>query len=506
MRHPLTALAAATLVLTASGVARAQSDQSPDQSPAAPATATQPPAAAPTNGASGYSTSAVDLSGLSSPGLGASALALPGFPAGPGYLDLQAGAIYTDNALLTATDRQSTGIGMAGVDVDYNRAGSELTVDAIGNVDWLDYFDHAVPSAAYGNFNGTAIWGHTTDLFQWMLRDTYTEGEADPLAAPTLAALEEVNYFTTGPYLNFNFGPTQRLTAYGLYSNTSFQSSPFGSETYNGGAIFTHALSTVSNVALQLDDAHTDFTQSGPGVASSGYDMRTAQLIYSGALARTEVSAAAGYSTENYGGPTRGSPVLSLSLTHSLSPSSSIFVRGQDGYTTFGNAARLNLSAPLSLPGLFGGAAATTTAAPFKDEMASAGWTYTRARTTFALVGTFERQLYVDDATFNSNNKTVSATLIRRLRPTLTLRLSGFQTYGRYSNVSGKLTSTTGNLSVVKQFRRLNVTLYVQRTHQDASANSASLPLGYGVGNYNEDRIGLSFAYDLIGHRYPALQ
>jgi len=500
MRHPLTALAAATLVLTASGVARAQSDQSPDQSPAAPA-------AAPTNGASGYSTSAVDLSGLSSPGLGASALALPGFPAGPGYLDLQAGAIYTDNALLTATDRQSTGIGMAGVDVDYNRAGSELTVDAIGNVDWLDYFDHAVPSAAYGNFNGTAIWGHTTDLFQWMLRDTYTEGEADPLAAPTLAALEEVNYFTTGPYLNFNFGPTQRLTAYGLYSNTSFQSSPFGSETYNGGAIFTHALSTVSNVALQIDDAHTDFTQSVSGVASGGYDMRTAQLIYSGALARTEVSAAAGYSTENYGGPTRGSPVLSLSLTHSLSPSSSIFVRGQDGYTTFGNAARLNLSAPTSLPGLFGGgAAATSTAAPFKDQMASAGWTYVRARTTFTLVGTFERQLYVVDSTFNSNNKTVMAAVTRRLRPTLTARLSGYRTYGSYSNVGGKLTATTGNLSLIKQFRRLNVTLYVMRTQQDSSANTASLPFGYGVGNYAEDRIGLSFAYDLIGHRYSAPQ
>lgn len=433
-----------------------------------------------------------------------STFGLPGFGIGtfgtqPGYFDVNAGVAYTDNALLSPSDKTSTGIGSAGFDVDYNRAGSNFAVSALGDVDWLQYFDNAYPGAAYGNFNGAAVFGHTTDLFQWLVQETYDDGTANPLAAPTLNELESVNYFTTGPYLNLNLTSTERLSFYGLYSNMAYQKSPDGFQSYDGGAVFDHQLATTSSLSLQVDSAQNDFNDAG---VASNYYMRTAQVIYATQLARTRVSAGAGYTVQDFEGPQSGAPYLALDLSRRLTPSQTLTIHAHDQYMTYGEALRSDLGAPTTAALLTPGFLGATTAAPIKDHLAGLGWSYLHGRTALSLSGSIEQELYVQQTLYNGHIATASASAQREVRPTLWLSLQASRYRESYDNIVGNVTSTIVNLSLTKQYRKVGFSLFVQRTHQISTAPGADV-IGLGGGTYDEDRVGLNVTYDFIGTRRP---
>ena len=454
-----------------------------------------------------------------------------GFGVSPQYLDLDLGAAYTDNALLTRSDHMSTAIGVVGFDTDYSYTGSNLDVLTRGNIDWLKYFDNAFPSTAFGSFDGTAMWGHPSDVLQWVVEDTYTEGDADPLAAPTPYFLEEVNYFTTGPYLNFNFTGTDRLTFYGLYSNLAFQSLPFNSQSLDAGTTFTHGLSASSSVALQLDSAYWSFNNANATSAffdnanvPSDYNMRSGRLVYYTQLARIRADLGTGYVFEDYGGSYSGSPLLNLDLTRQISASSSLAVHGEYGYTTFGSATRANLAAPISAQMLTGVVPAFATAAPFKDHTINAGWNFARARTAFSLFGSYDRQTYAGSSLlplasstetgpifpreiygpslFDNQTEGLIAALTRKLRPTLSLGLEAFREWSQYASLDdGKVVLTVVNLSLTKRFRKLDVSGYFQRVQQGYSG--AAEPLGFATAAYTENRVGIQFTYDILGQRTP---
>jgi|GEM_PF-6348430 len=428
---------------------------------------------------------------------------LTGFASQPSYLDLDAGVAYTDNALLTPTDKRSTGIGSAGLDVDYNRIGSELSVAARGNVDWLKYFDNAYPASPYGNFDGTALWGHPTDLFQWVVRDTLTEGAENPLAAPTLNELETINFVTTGPYLNFHLGSADRLTAYGSFSDTTYQRSPFDSKVYDGGLLVLHALSATSNAALQLDSAHTSFDYQN---VASNFSMRTAQVLYSGIFARTRLTGAAGVSAQDYAGPMSSAPLLDADVSRRVSAYSTLNLHARYGYTTIGGAVRSDFNAPTAMPVLIGMVPAVATPGPYKDRLVSLGWGFNRLRTSLSLQVASERERYVERPglivhLYDSNLTTVTGTASRQLRPTVFVSLQAYRTYGHYVSLDSKLTDTVVNVSLSKQFRRLALSFYAQRTRQVSSAYTPAT-VGLATGTYDEDRVGVEVSYDVMGRRY----
>ena len=59
-------------------------------------------------------------------------------PTSTGYVDFLAGLAYTDNALLTAGNRRSDGIGTVGFDTDYSRQGT-LSINLLGDIERLQY-------------------------------------------------------------------------------------------------------------------------------------------------------------------------------------------------------------------------------------------------------------------------------------------------------------------------------------------------------------------------------
>ncbi len=427
----------------------------------------------------------------------------------PQYVDLLAGLGYTSDAFLTPNHPVADGIALAGLGMDYIHQGPELDLDALGDVERLEYFKNSSLSTFYGEFNGSAIWGHPTELFQWLLSDSFGEGMLNPLLAPIPQYLQTVNYATTGPYLNFNFGTSERLTLFGLYSRTTFERSPLDSQGYEGGAAFRHAFSSLSSFSLQATDQRIDFldsavAQSFPG-AAHGYDIQAAWANYAATFGRTDFSASGGYNTEDYGGKQRGTPLANLRLSRQVSPFSTLFFEGSTGYSTPGSS----LASPSSTLAAAGAQsivetgtgvlAGTAEAAPFDRSSVSLGWRFGGSRTTLALIGTGSAEHYVQQSTFDETSAMASVSARRELAPMLSVQLVWAQVYAHYSHIDADTRTNTAQLSLSRQFRKATLSAYAQWLHQRSTAETSTTP----VSSFDDERVGLELSYDLIGHRAP---
>ena len=427
-----------------------------------------------------------------------------GYGTGPissGYADLLAGLTYTDNALLTQRPNRSDGIGILGLNLDYARQG-RLRVSLLGDIDRLEYIRHSFGGSFYGQFNGSALWGAPTDPVQWMLSDSFGEGMTDPLAAPTPTNLQTINYVTTGPFLNLNFGLTNRLTVYGEYGRSTYQRSPYDAQTYEGGAQITHQLSGATSISLQASDARTEYLDTAalinvPG-RGSRYNVKQASVQFQGQYVRTNVSLAAGYNTINYGGQKHGAPYYSVQLSRSISPFSTVYIGGQIFYSTLGGAMQ-SPTAQLNLQGGGGMGIGLVTALPFEQRRATAGWNFHRARTTFHLGGSYSEGLYTAQSSDNHRDATVDIRIGRKLRPTVSLGLQAYGIYTDYSLVHARTHRLTASLTLSKQLARTSIALYILRMQQTGSPGAS----GFAAASYHDDEIGVYVTYDFAGQRTP---
>jgi hypothetical protein len=370
----------------------------------------------------------------------------------------------------------------------------------LGNIDRVQYIRNSFSGSFYGNFNGSALWGKPTDPLQWMLRDSFGDGMTNPLGAPTPQNLQTVNYVTTGPFLNLNFDLTNRLTVYGEYQRSTYQRSPYDSQTLEGGAQLTHRLAGATSVSLQASDARTKFLSRAaltnvPGGGSS-YNVKQASVAFQGQYVRTNVSLAAGYNTINYGGQTHGSPYYIVQLSRRISPSSLVYVGGQSLYSTFGSAMQ-SPTAQLSMQngGNFG--IGFLTSQPMQQRRAAVGWNFHHDRSYLNINGSYGDEMYPQQPIDNHRDAALNFTLGRQIRPSVSLNFQGYGTYNDYRRLDARTRQFTVTLTVTKQFSRSTISVYVRRMQQSGAPGIS----GFSAASYHDDQVGLYFTYDLFGQR-----
>lgn len=481
-----------------------------------------------------------------------------------GYIDLVGGLAYTSNTFLTSGAAVGSGIAVAGTSADYSYQGTELDADLLGNIDWIEYLHHSMSNESYsgltnetlrsiegepyGQLTGTALLGRPTDTVQWQLSDGFGEQMANPLAAPTPQALQWVNHVTTGPDINLNFALRDRLTLFGQYTRTTYQSSPYDSQGYNAGAVLTHGMSALSALSLLMATSHTEFLDTAelvsvPGAVDS-YDIRTVALGYNAGLARTQITASAGYNAVSYpeaysGGRypsgTQGRPTGALQLSHQLSPFETLYLKGQDAYESSGSsllsppagiAGSAIGSAPAALTTILSGPWAATemqptiatgvipqagfgvvsgvaVAAPFDERTGTLGWAFQHARTGLSLAATVMQERFVEQSTFDLNAWIASAGWLRQLTPTLSFQLQGFQSFYHFTQLHADTRSSIASITLSKQLARMTFSAYAEWLHQSSSVPpGVSLPIAL----YSDELIGVNVSYSLIGRHLTGPQ
>jgi hypothetical protein len=420
-------------------------------------------------------------------------------PMSTGYVDAIAGLTYTDNAQLSQSGRAGDGIGTIGLDTDYSRTG-RLSLSLLGNIDRVQYIRNSFSGSFYGNFKGSALWGKPTDPLQWVLSDSFGEGATNPLGAPTPQNLQTVNYLTTGPFLNLNFGLTNRFTVYGEYGRSTYQRSPYDSQTFEGGVQLAHKLAGTTSISLQASDARTEYLDRAALIsapeAGSSFTVKQAALQFQGQYLRTNVSLAAGYNILDDGATKHGSPYYNIQLSRNISPFSTVYIGGQSDYSTFGGT----LQSPTAQLGAQVGNSfgiGLITSEPVQQRRATAGWNFHRDRTSFNLGGSYSDNLYPQLPIDNHRDESLNLAIGRQLQPTLSVGLQATGGYNDYQQVSAKTHQYTATLTLTKQFARSTISLYLRRMQQSGSPGAS----GFAAASYHDDQVGVYFTYDLIGQR-----
>jgi hypothetical protein len=421
-----------------------------------------------------------------------------------GYIDALAGLAYTDNALLTSgSGKKGDGVAAVGLSSDYARVGM-LSLNLLGNVERLQYLNNTYPGSFYGQFNGTAMYGRNTDPLQWQLKDSFGETMTDPLQAPNPLNLQTINDIATGPRLNLHFGLRDRLTLSGQYSRTTYQRSPFDSQTFQGGMDFTHALSGASSVGLQGSFGRTEYLNlasvqqfSVGGV--SNFDIWQGAAVFSGNYERTHLLLRAGYNLLDFGhGDRTGEPLYQLNLSRQISPYSTVYLNAESSYSMNG----ASLGSTNAQLGLQSGAQlnpSLAVAQPFNSRSGSMGWSFQRARTTFLLSGNIDQTLYAQRVgpSLNENHldEGLSVTLGRELRPRTSAQLWARGYIDRYSQLHAQTRRESFGLSVTQRFFRLAVSFYLERNQQSGAAGTSN----FAAASYHDDRVGLYATYSFVG-------
>lgn len=396
------------------------------------------------------------------------------------YIDLRSAVTHTDNVLRTPDNKQSDTVASVGLGLDFRREGSQLEVNALGDMDWVKYLDSSYDSRVLGSFDGDATWGKSSDRFQWVARETFGQLLSDPLATATPATLENVNHFSTGPRLNLQLGSAAYVSLNGLYTNTNYERSDLDSNSLLGGVAIGRALSSSSRASLNAVYQRTKYTND---VKNPDFHVWQYFAHYDLTGVRTDLSADVGYTQLERLSRKDSGLFLNTTLGRRVSQSLSVYLRASDEFSTSGESLR---AAPTGLSS--GGDGPVASAEPFRERTYELGLRWERARTDASLSFARIRDRYEQQVDLNHSSTQINASIERRLRPTVALTLTGRRSVGDYDALGDyHETRLTGGLT--KSFSHLGLTLRYERYDRSGS--------GPGVVGFKENRIALQAGYAL---------
>ncbi len=390
---------------------------------------------------------------------------------------VEAGAGRSDNITRVADDEVSETLATAGVNLEWHETRPRLRADISADADYVKYLDDTYEAEVIGGLNGTLDFALLPERLSWIFQDSFGQQATDPFAPQTPDTRENVNYFTTGPTLQFPIG-TRAARIFATYSLTDYENSPLDSERLVGGVSFGPrglegrglGINAVTEQVKFDDDINTDF------------DRDSVYVSYRLSGSRTRISAEAGYSWLELEGAAdkSGDPRISLEVERDLTDSSMLVLNLGTQLTDSSDALRSTLfTGP---PGGAGGGI-NATSDPFRNRSVSLYWNFNKRRTSLSIGGSLNDDEY-ETATFLDRRRTVwSVSVGRQTSSRLNIGLTGNYTDEKF-DLNGQQTrlldlgatadwrlgqSTTLNLSLLRSDRDVNV----------------------GLGDYTENRVML---------------
>lgn len=325
----------------------------------------------------------------------------------------------SDNIHRVQTGEESETMLAAGAELGVLREDGRLHADINVDLSYVHYQDESYDGEVVGMANADLRYLFVPGRFEWVLTDSFGQGEIDPFAASTPDNRENINYFTTGPDFTVRLGSAGSLTLFGRYSATQFEEQNFDDERLLGGLSFGRELSARSELSLNATLESIEFDDP---LFGTDYDRRSAFLRYDVEGTRTTLGLEAGLTQIDDGVTTDDSPLFALDISRNLSERSVL---------TFGAGVRSSDTASALRAGNIGGGGSpggpdhTSTANPFETRHASLGWQFTTPRTGIDLSVGYEDNAYEDASLPDRERLYFQASASRQITPRVTLRGTG---------------------------------------------------------------------------------
>lgn len=424
----------------------------------------------------------------------AASMPLVGYAANYEY-QLTAGAGHSDNIRRTATNEVDENVARAGLQFSADQRTSRLDADVIGNVAYYDYLDNTYDAELLGNFIGNARVALVQDRVEWLFTDNFGQVLTDPFSPETAENRENINYFTTGPDVTFALGSQTRLRLGGRYALTTYERTPFDSDSVLGDVGLERLLSSASSIALHARMQQIDYDDAE---LNADYDQSEVSMSYQAEGARTFLALEAGYSQieRDSTDGTDGDLLLRLDVSRRLSAS---MTGSLTAAREFSSAGAAFASAQSSGGGIgLGAQPGRQTVDPFTNDYATLGWAFDRNRTSLSLSATHSAHTYEDNPVLDQTLVTFAGGARRELSTATSLLLdvlymSGtFEEPGRDYKELGAGVTFTWRLS-----RRLSLSFAYDFWDRDSDV------LG---GDYSENRYWVQIGFQRGEPRDQPLQ
>jgi hypothetical protein len=135
-----------------------------------------------------------------------------------------------------------------------------LTARIDGNLEYQSYSDDRNDDDTVGEISAIADLHLIEDRLDFSVENRYQQVRFNELDPETPENTEDVNTFVMGPELWFNPSPVDRLSFGARYGNTYFERGN-DSERFAVGSIWSHRLSTLNEMALNVQRQEVEFTE-----------------------------------------------------------------------------------------------------------------------------------------------------------------------------------------------------------------------------------------------------
>jgi hypothetical protein len=332
---------------------------------------------------------------------------------------ISAGIGQTDNVTLVSANPTSQTMAIADADIDFKKQSRLLDADVKGNFTYLDYLQGAFSNQLVGRFDGIAHFALIPERLTWVLQDNFGQAGVDPFTPLTPANLEDINYVSTGPDLSLRLSGKSYLNMGARFADVRYETSPFDNHRVSGNIAWGLHLSALSSVSLNADTEQVKFKDT---VLNTDFDRTSVFGRYEIQGARTVLSADLGGTKIHQSDESTTGGLARIELSRKISPAAKLtFSLGHD-LTDAGNSFS---SLQSGATGTVGTAPAAQTSQSYTDNYVSAGWQYQRNRTTIALSGRWEKDLYGTQPSLDNTRGGVEFNVERQLTHAFTAQLWG---------------------------------------------------------------------------------
>lgn len=391
------------------------------------------------------------------------------------------GAGHSDNITRVEQDEESQSMASAGLTLEWQEQRPRFTADVSVDSDYVYYLDDAYDSEVVGGLDGTLDFKLLPDRLSWVVQDSFGQESTDPFSPVTPDTRENVNYFTTGPTLEFLLG--RALTrVFGTFSQTDFENSPFDSERLLGGVSIGQRSANGDGLALNAVTEDVKFKED----SNTDYDRASAYLSYDRAGARTEISVELGHTwLELEDGTKSSDPRFRLEVRREMSTSSELELTLGTQLTDSSDALRSDLGGSGGAPGA--GSGVTSSAAPFENRFATLNWQFNRHRTSLALGAEWSDDTYETSSEFDRERLGFNASIGRQISNRLSLSLQANLSDEEFVATGASFDSLEIGAAATWQLGP-TMGLRLDLTRSDRNTSDAT-------GEYVENRAFLSFTY-----------
>lgn len=166
----------------------------------------------------------------------------------------------SDNVDLLEENERSDTARIPYIDLEWTSDSRSLSASIDANLEYVDYRDDTTPDDTVGELSAIADIHLIENHLDYHIENRFQQVRTDELDPQTPENTDDVNTFIMGPELGFDPSPVDRVSFGARYGETKFER---GNDTERQayGAIWSHRLSTLNEIAVNAQRQDVEFTE-----------------------------------------------------------------------------------------------------------------------------------------------------------------------------------------------------------------------------------------------------